>query len=115
MSEKELIETLKRELGKTFKLKLKEAAAGMFYEGKACSCCQIPTLKIVGEYETVRYGKRDEYYIHVPYSAKRLGKVEFEGKVYTIFLSNGRLFALYHKHNEGVGWLTCVFEITCNE
>jgi len=114
MSE-QIIKTLKEELGKTLKLKIINAAAGMFYGGKVCLCCQIPTIYKVGEYTTIRYGKRDEYFIHIPKESQRVGEVEFEGKVYKIFIANNELFAIYHKHNEGVGWLTIVYQILKDE
>ena len=93
------------------KLMHKETAAGMFYEWKDCSCCQIPTIFKVGEYETVRYGKRDEYFIHIPSASLRMGEVEIDGKVYIIFSVNNSLFAIYNRYSQGLGWLTSIYEI----
>jgi len=112
---KQIIKTLKEELGKTLKLKHIDTGAGTFYGRKDCSCCQIPTIYKVGEYTTVRYGKGDEYFIHIPKNSIREGEVEFEGKVYIIFNVNDKLFAVYNKHNEGVGWLTSIYEVIRNE
>jgi len=110
MSE-QIIKTLKEELGKTLKLVHISSAAGMFYGGKNCLCCKIPTIYKIGEYRTVRYGTRDEYFLHMPKESQRVGEVEFEGKKYIIFSVNNELFAIYNKHNEGVGWLTIVYQI----
>jgi len=107
----EQIEILRRELGKTLKLKHINTGAGMFYGRRNCDCCSIPTVYKVGEYNTVRYGKRDEYYIHIPNQAIWLGEVEIEEKNYMIFSINNELFAIYNKHNEGVGWVTSIYQI----
>jgi|GEM_PF-5071948 len=98
-------------IGKEIKLEHRETATGMFYGRKDCSCCQIPTIYTVGEYETVRYGKRDEYFLHIPNQAIWLGEVEIEGKNYIIFSVGNSLFAIYNKYSQGLGWLTSIYEI----
>jgi len=114
MSE-QIIKTLKEELGKTLKLKYIDTGAGTFYGRKDCSCCLIPTIYKVGEYETVRYGKCDEYFLHIPNQAIWLGEVEIEGKNYIIFSVGNSLFAIYNKYSQGVGWLTIVYQILKDE
>ena len=108
----ELLKGLEKELErKKYTLRHLSSASGMFYNWVLCSCCEYPKVEIIGQYETVRYGLRDEYNIHYPKGTIELGKILLEGREYTVHLAGLRIIAIYNNHIQGIGWTTVISQI----
>jgi len=112
-SPKEYLKGLEKELErKRFTLKHLSSAHGMFYSWVECECCEYPTVKIVGEYKTVRYGINYEYNIHYPKSTIKIGKIKYDGREYTIHLTQDlRIIAIYNNHLQEIGWTTVISQV----
>jgi len=109
----ELLQELEKELErKRFTLKHLSSASGMFYNWVECQCCNEPTVEIIGQYKTVRYGINYEYNIHYPKSVIKIGKIKHDGREYTIHLTQDlRVIAIYNNYLREIGWTTVISQI----
>ena len=109
----ELLQELEKELErKRFTLKHLSSASGMFYNWVECQCCNEPTVEIIGQYKTVRYGINYEYNIHYPKSVIKIGKIKHDGREYTIHLTQDlRVIAIYNNYLREIGWTTIISQI----
>ena len=109
----ELLQELEKELErKRFTLKHLSSASGMFYNWVECQCCNEPTVEIIGQYKTVRYGINYEYNIHYPKSVIKIGKIKYDGREYTIHLTQDlRVIAIYNNYLREIGWTTIISQI----
>ena len=109
----ELLQELEKELErKRFTLKHLSSASGMFYNWVECQCCNEPTVEIIGQYKTLRYGINYEYNIHYPKSVIKIGKIKHDGREYTIHLTQDlRVIAIYNNYLREIGWTTIISQI----
>jgi len=109
----ELLQELEKELErKRFTLKHLSSASGMFYNWVECQCCNEPTVEIIGQYKTLRYGINYEYNIHYPKSVIKIGKIKYDRREYTIHLTQDlRVIAIYNNYLREIGWTTIISQI----